>query len=83
MTKGRLPFDNMVSAYFGAGFNPPSIHFSVFAIITLFLLWSVFSILETVNWKWLHCVLDVLSLGGKIHYISLCITCSSGIFCLW
>lgn len=41
-----LPFDVMVQKYWGAGGNPSSINFIVFAIITFFLLYSLFSLLE-------------------------------------
>ena len=42
----KLPFDKWVEPYYGSGFNPPSIEFMVFAIITLFMLYSFFSLLE-------------------------------------
>ena len=58
-----LPFDKMVTSYWGYGFNPPSIHFMVFSIITLFLLYALFSMLESV--KWCSRVLSVLAFGGS------------------
>ena len=43
---GRLPFDEWLKPYYGDGFNPPSIEFMFFSIITLFMLYSIFSLLE-------------------------------------
>lgn len=44
-----LPFDRWMQVYWGDGFNPPSINFIVFAIITCFLCFSGFSILENLG----------------------------------
>jgi len=46
MAYGKLPFDSYMSTYWGEGFNPPSIQFMIFSVITLALLYSLFSLLE-------------------------------------
>lgn len=44
MSKGILPFDVCMSPYWGDGFNPPSVNFMVYALIILFISYSVFSL---------------------------------------
>lgn len=49
MCRGVLPFDGWLSSLWGAGFNPPSVHFMVFALITLFLCYAFFSLLDEMS----------------------------------
>lgn len=42
----KLPFDLWLEPYYGVGINPPSIQLMIFAIITLFVLYSFYSLLE-------------------------------------
>lgn len=43
---GKLPFDTMLAKYWGDGFNPPGVNFIVFSIITLFVCYAAFSLME-------------------------------------
>lgn len=55
----KLPFDRWMNQYWGKGFNPPSVQFGVFALITMFLLYASFSMLEESSikiFRWLVCL---------------------------
>ena len=62
---GILPFDAWMQPYFGSGFNPPSIQIIIFAIITLFVAYSVFSLLETIENIYIKKTVDFLCFLGK------------------
>lgn len=62
---GSLPFDQWLMPYYGNGFNPPSVRFIVFSIITLFVLYSLFSLLEENTWEIIQQVVDLFSFIGK------------------
>lgn len=61
----KLPFDTWMEPYWGGGFNPPSVQFIVFSIITLFVLYSLFSLLEELSWKIAKKVVDSFAFLGK------------------
>lgn len=44
--KGQRPLDELMVIYWGNGFNLPSVHFILFAIITCLLCYATFSLLE-------------------------------------
>lgn len=46
---GRRPLDSMLEPYWGYGTNPPGPQFMIFSIITLFLCYNLFSLLEEVR----------------------------------
>lgn len=63
--RGKLPFDRWLFAYWGEGYNPPSIRLMIYALIMLFLLYSLFATLnENENRIW-KIVLKLLSVIGK------------------
>lgn len=61
----KLPFDKYMEPYWGSGFNPPSVHFMIFAVITLFLFFSLFSAMEEWTWKPIKWVVKFFSKVGK------------------
>lgn len=63
---GKLPFDTMLAAYWGGGFNPPSVNFIVFSIITLFVCYAEFDLLEDSAVKINQKIVDSVSFIG-IH----------------
>lgn len=68
-----LSIDDSLSLLFGPGFNPPSFEFVVFAILSLFLFYSLFSLLERSNTYIVSKTVKVISTLGKYSYICLCI----------
>lgn len=62
---GKLPFDKWMESYWGGGFNPPSVQFMIFSIITLFLFYSFFSLLEESNITILKALVKLFSTIGK------------------
>lgn len=60
-----LPIDDFLSPLFGPGFNPPSFEFVVFAILSLFLFYSLFSLLERSNTYIISKTVKVISTLGK------------------
>ena len=65
MVSNKLPFDEWLSSYWGAGFNPPSVKFIVFALITLFMLYALFSLLEEYGRKIGEVITNGLAFIGK------------------
>ena len=61
----KLPFDKYMEPYWGSGFNPPSVQFMIFAVITLFLFFSLFSAMEEWTWKPIKWIVDFFSKVGK------------------
>ncbi|MDE7417318.1 MAG: acyltransferase [Lachnospiraceae bacterium] len=61
----KFPFDQWMMPYWGVGINPPSIQLMVFAIITLFLLYALFSLLEGSSMKAFKGVVSFFSWMGK------------------
>ena len=62
---GKLPFDSWFAAYWGEGFNPPSVQFMVFAIIMLVVCYSFFSLLEEGKCVITKNIIYVITLVGK------------------
>lgn len=62
---GKLPFDKMLAAYWGGGFNPPSVNFIVFSIITLFVCYTGFGLLEDSAVKINQKIVDVVAFIGR------------------
>lgn len=60
-----LPIDDFLSPLFGLGFNPPSFEFITFAILSLFLFYSLFSLLERSNTYVFSGTVKVISILGK------------------
>ena len=58
---GKLVFDNILEPYFGAGLNPPGFVLMVYSGLTMFVLFSFFSMLERVPYK---IVQRILKLGA-------------------
>lgn len=54
-----------MESYWGGGFNPPSVQFMIFSIITLFLFYSFFSLLEESNITILKALVKLFSTIGK------------------
>ena len=52
-------------AYWGDGLNPPSIELMVYALITLFLLFSVFTMVSNIQVSWLEKLVNMITLLGK------------------
>lgn len=70
MTNNMIIIDSILSPIFGFGFNPPSFNFSMFAILTLFVLFSLFNCLENLKFKSVKLVLYSFSnLGQYTLYI--------------
>ena len=70
MTNNMIIIDSILSPFFGFGFNPPSFNFSIFAILTLFVLFSLFNCLENLKFKSVKLVLYSFSnLGQYTLYI--------------
>lgn len=67
IAQGKLLFDFYLRPVWGDGFNPPSFNFMVFAVITLFLCYSFFSLCEKDKGKWL--VKVVAYIGKNTLYI--------------
>lgn len=66
----KLPFDQWLSKYWGDGFNPPSVLFIVFAMITLFLLHALFSVLEESSIRFFRGIVGLFSwIGRRTLYI--------------
>lgn len=66
----KLPFDTMLAAYWGGGFNPPSVNFIVFSIITLFVCYTGFGLLEDSAVKINQKIVDATAfIGGYTLYI--------------
>ncbi len=67
---GKLPFDTMLAVYWGGGFNPPSVNFIVFSIITLFVCYTGFGLLEDSAVKINQKIVDATAfIGGYTLYI--------------
>ena len=62
---GKLPFDTMLAAYWGDGFNPPSVNFIVFSIITLFICYSGFGLMEDSAIKINQNIVDATAFTGR------------------
>lgn len=62
---GKLPFDVWLSAYWGNGFNPPSINAMVFSIISLFVFYSAFCLFEDYGKQVGRCIVNILSFIGQ------------------
>ncbi len=63
--RNKFPFDQWLTPYWGAGLNPPGINLIVFAVITLFLLYELFSTLEESSVKIVQRIICVFSWIGK------------------
>lgn len=61
----KLPFDAWLEPYLGNGFNPPGVQFMVFSIITLFVLYSLFSLLQESTWTFAGKIVDIFAFLGK------------------
>ena len=70
MTYKKLPFDQWMLPYWGNGLNPPSVELMVYALITLVMLFAVFTLAENMNNKIAGKIIDTLSfLGRNTFYI--------------
>lgn len=68
----KLPFDKYLQLYWGGGFNPPSVNFMVFALITLFLCYAFFSTLDEINNRYISKIMKIVCyLGRQTWYIFL------------
>ena len=57
--------DQCVAKYWGKGFNPPSIQYIIFALITLFLLYSLFTLAEQLHAKLIDHMISVFAFLGR------------------
>ncbi len=65
-----LPFDAWLSPFFRRGDNPPSFNYIILAISVLFVCYSFFSILSSINIKPVHLVLKITDyLGNGTLYV--------------
>lgn len=59
------PIDKWLAPYFGGGFNPPSVHFVIFGLLTLMLACTLFSLMEeSGNW-WIRKIVVVIAFLGR------------------
>lgn len=65
MNRGIIDIDKRIEKYWGNGFNPPSVEFMVFAIISLILCYSLFSLLEESNIVLFEKIFGFMSWLGK------------------
>ncbi len=65
MANAILKMDVILQPFFGAGFNPPSANFIIFASITLVLFYSIFSLLEQNRNKISKCIVKVFAYVGR------------------
>lgn len=64
--RGKTAFlDQRVEKYWGIGFNPPSIQGISFGLITLFLLYALFTLLEELDFRWINCIMSVFAFLGR------------------
>lgn len=69
-TKGMINIDAIMSPFFGDGFNPPSFILSIYAVLTLLVLYSLFNVLESLNIRFVQTILVTMSkLGEYTLYI--------------
>lgn len=61
----KLPFDQWMNKYWGDGFNPPSVQLGIYAIITMFLLHALFSLLEESDIRVFRCLVCLFSWIGR------------------
>ena len=62
---GKLPFDAWVAVYWGNGFNPPSINAMTFSLISLFVFFSIFGLLEDYGKQIGKIIVDNLAFVGR------------------
>lgn len=60
-----IPLDKMFEQFIGIGVNPPGIQLILFSVITMFFLYSLFSLLEEEKTKLGKIVVNIFSLLGK------------------
>ena len=63
LSNNSLPFDRRIEKFWGAGFNPPSFNFIFFAIITMYLCYALFSLME--RWRVSMFIVKALAILGK------------------
>lgn len=62
---GKLPFDIYMNKYWGNGTNPPSVIFLVFAVISFFFFFSIFTVLEECKLRIIKRSIDIISMVGR------------------
>lgn len=60
-----LPFDKWMEGYWGYGFNPPSVQFMIYGIISLFLFYAMFSFLQQLGKSIIIVALKIIAWFGK------------------
>lgn len=65
MKNNLLPFDTILSPYFGNGFSPPSFNLVIFGILSMFLFYAFFSLLEMCPVVPVKKGLQIIALLGK------------------
>ena len=61
----KLPFDTMMSDFWGSGVNPPSVNIIIESILLLFVCYAFFSLLENTNNKFCKAIVTCCSFCGK------------------
>ncbi len=71
MCQGILPFDKWMEPWWGVGFNPPSVILMIFTMITVFLCYSIFSLMDEREEVWLvkGCIFGLTWIGRNTIYI--------------